>query len=134
MGKESTYSKLEKVLFAWYQKARASGIPVDGTVLWEKSLRIAAAMGIENFSAPNGWISSFKQRHGLVFKKLARESAAVDTNAMDLWFKRLPELLEGYKARDIYNADETGLYVNCLPDWTLALKEEACHGGKSAKE
>jgi hypothetical protein len=28
--KESTYSKLENVLFAWYQQSRASGIPGMG--------------------------------------------------------------------------------------------------------
>jgi hypothetical protein len=70
-GKESTYSKLENVLFTWYQQARASGIPVDVTILLEISLKIAAALGIENFSALNDKISRFKQHHGLVFKKLA---------------------------------------------------------------
>jgi hypothetical protein len=89
---------------------------VDGTILQEKSLEIAAIIEIENFSASNSWISSFKQCHGLVFKKLAGESTAVDTNATDLWFKRLPELLEGYEAWDIYNADEMGLFFNYLPD------------------
>jgi hypothetical protein len=65
---------------------------------------------------------------------LVGESAAVDTNATDLWFERLPELLEGYKAWDSCNADETGLFFNYLPGRTLALKGETCHGGKSAKE
>jgi hypothetical protein len=67
-------------------------------------------MGIENISALNSWISHFKQCHSLVFMKLAGESAAVDTSTMDLWFKRLLELLEGYKAWDIYNADEMGFF------------------------
>jgi hypothetical protein len=109
------------VLFAWYHQARASGIPVDGSILREKSLKIAATMGLENFSASNGWTSCFKQRHGLVFKKSAMESAAVDTNATDLWFERLSKLLEGYKAWDNYNAHETSLFFNCLPGRTLAL-------------
>jgi hypothetical protein len=65
-------------------------------------------------------------------KKLAEESAAVDTNVMGLWSERLPELLEGHKAWNIYNADEMGLFFNCLPDRMPALKGEACHGGKSA--
>jgi hypothetical protein len=65
---------------------------------------------------------------------LTGESAAVDTNATDLWFERLPKLLEGYEVRDIYNADEMGLFFNCLPDRMLALKGETCHGRKSAKE
>jgi hypothetical protein len=108
--------QLENVLVAWYQQAQASGIPVDGTILQEKSLKIATTVGIENFSDSNGWISRFKQCRGLVFKKLAGESAAVDANAMDLWFKRLPELLEVYEVWDTYNGDEMGLLFNCLPD------------------
>jgi hypothetical protein len=88
---------------------------VDGAIPQEKSLKIAATMGIEN-SAWNSWISHMKQCHSLVFKKLAGESFAVDTNTMDLWFKRLPQLLEGCKAWDIGNADEMGLFFNFLPD------------------
>jgi hypothetical protein len=65
---------------------------------------------------------------------LAGKSTAVDTNATDLWFERLPERLEGYEARDIYNADETGFFFNCLPDRKRALKGEICHGEKSVKE
>jgi hypothetical protein len=42
--------------------------------------------------------------------------------------------MEGYEAWDTYNADETGLFFNRLPDWMLALKGETCHAGKSAKE
>jgi hypothetical protein len=51
-----------------------SGIPVYWSILREKSLKIAATVGIENFSDSNGWISHFKKSHGLVFKKLARKS------------------------------------------------------------
>jgi hypothetical protein len=93
---------------------------VDGSILQEKSLKIAATVGIENFSASNGWISCFKQRHGLIFKKLAREGATVDTNIMDLVFERLPEVLEGYEAGDIYNADEMGSF-------SIACQTECWH-------
>jgi hypothetical protein len=39
-------------------------------------------MKIGNFPAPNGGIIHFKQCHRLVFKKLTRESAALDIKAM----------------------------------------------------
>jgi hypothetical protein len=42
--------------------------------------------------------------------------------------------LEGYEPRDVYNADETGLFFNALPDRTLAYKGETCHGGKHSKD
>jgi hypothetical protein len=120
-GKVSTYSELEDVLFAWYHQARALGISVNGSIQRVKFLKMAATMGIENFSASNNWISHFKQLHDLVFEKLAWERAAVDINVTDLWFKRLSEVLEGYEAWDIHNADEMGLFFDCLPDQMLAL-------------
>jgi hypothetical protein len=42
--------------------------------------------------------------------------------------------LEGYEPRDVYNADEMGLFFNVLPDRTLAYKGETCHGGKHSKD
>jgi hypothetical protein len=39
----------------------------------------------------------------------------------------------GYEPRDVYNAEEMGLFFNVLPDRTLVYKEESCHGGKHSK-
>jgi hypothetical protein len=41
-GKEATFAELEMVLFTWYQKARASNIQIDGTILKENAKIIAA--------------------------------------------------------------------------------------------
>nr|CAD7398612.1 unnamed protein product [Timema cristinae] len=41
----------------------------------------------------NNWISCYKQCHGLVFNKLAKDSAAVGPNATDLWLEKLLKLL-----------------------------------------
>jgi hypothetical protein len=46
-SKESTYAELETVLFTWYQQARASTIPIGGTILWEKAKFIAAKLNID---------------------------------------------------------------------------------------
>ena len=67
-------------------------------------------------------------------KKLAGESAEVSVESTDAWLESLPSLLEGYEPRDVYNADETGLFFNVLPDRTLAYKGESCHGGKRSKD
>jgi hypothetical protein len=128
---------LESVLFTWYQQAQASNIPVDGTILRGKAKMIAAQLYIENFTASNGWITRFKDQHGLVHKKLAGKSAAVDSESTEAWLERLPSMLEGYE-RDTriyeYNGDETELFYNVLPDRTLALKGESCHGVKNCKD
>jgi hypothetical protein len=128
-GKESTFAELEMVLFTWYQQARASNIPIDGTILMEKAKIIAVQLNIDYFSVSNGWVSRFKDQHGLVLKKLAGESAEVSVNSTDAWLESLPSLLEGDEPHDVYNADETKLFF-VLPDRTLAYKGESCHGGK----
>jgi RPA family protein len=79
---------------AWYQQARASGIPIDGNILREKAKKVADRMQVDSLAASNGWICRFKDRHGLVYIKLAGESAAVDTDTRDLWLERLPMSLE----------------------------------------
>ena len=47
---------------------------------------------------------------------------------------KLPSLINGYLPRDIYNADETGLYFKALPNKTMTLKNEKCTGGKLSRE
>jgi hypothetical protein len=132
--KESTFAELETMLFTWYRQARASNIPIDGTILREKAKIIAAQLIIDYFSASSGWVSRFKDRHGLVFKQLAGESAEVSVKSTDAWLESLPSLLEGYEPRDVYIADEAGLFFNVFPDRTLAYKGESCHGGKHSKD
>jgi hypothetical protein len=89
------------VLFTWYQQTRASNIPIDGTILREKVKIIAAQLNIEYFSTSSGWLIRFKERHDLVFKKLAGESADVSVKSTDAWLESLPSLLEGYEPRDV---------------------------------
>lgn len=36
--------------------------------------------------------------------------------------------------KNVFNADETGLFFKCLPDRILTFKNEKCHGGKLSKE
>jgi hypothetical protein len=72
--RESTFAELESVPFTWYQQARASNIPVDGTILREKAKMITAQLNTENVTASNGWIARFKDRHGLVYEVLPKSS------------------------------------------------------------
>ena len=45
----------------------------------------------------------------------------------------LPTILSNYSPRDIFNADEFGLFYRALPQKTLHLKGEKCSGGKHSK-
>ncbi|KAK3920484.1 Tigger transposable element-derived protein 6, partial [Frankliniella fusca] len=90
--------------------------------------------GITGFCASNGWLYRFRKRHNVLFTKLHGESADVDEETVSAWKDTiLPNKLEGYAAKDIYNAAECGLFFNVLPDKTLVLDKRDSQGGKTSK-
>ncbi|GFS85783.1 tigger transposable element-derived protein 6 [Trichonephila clavipes] len=102
---------------------------MSGSLLKKK----AKVLGIE-FSASEGWLTNFKKRNGIVFKKMCEESLSVDINVCSKWQNSLSDLIKEYEPRNIFNTDETGLFFKCLPEKTFTFKKEKCHGGKNGKE
>ena len=45
----------------------------------------------------------------------------------------LPTIISNYEPRNIFNADQFGLFYQALPKKTLNLKGEKCSGGKNSK-
>lgn len=132
--KPSEYPKLEECLLKWFSQCRQTNVPISGPILKEKAKMFAAKLGINDFRASEGWLEKFKKRHAINFKKICGESAAVPEDVCIEWKEKLLELIENYESRDVFNADETGLFFKCLPDRTLSFMNEKCHGGKNSKE
>ena len=60
-----------------------------------------------------------------------------DVNQYDVkeWHSSvLPRILKEYQPKDIFNADETGLFYKLLPNKTYTYKGDQCSGGKKSKE
>ena len=73
-------------------------------------------------------------RHNVTFKTVVGKSDSVQPEMVASWFETiLPTILSNYKLEDIFNADEFGLFYQCLPNKTLHLKSEKCSGGKNSK-
>lgn len=129
------YEDIESGLLLWFKGVREKNVPVTGPVLQSKAEEIAKELGFENFSCSSGWVHRFKERHAIVHKRMAGEAASVSEETVESWTTiTLPTLLEGFAPKDVFNADETGLFFKLLPDKTLSFKGEACHGGKLSKD
>ncbi|KAH7979793.1 hypothetical protein HPB49_011088 [Dermacentor silvarum] len=74
----SPHGELEEALLKWFKQARASGVNFDGSVLKEKALEVADLLGIDDFTASNGWISRFRARHGIAYRQVNGEAASVN--------------------------------------------------------
>ncbi|XP_029730316.2 tigger transposable element-derived protein 4-like [Aedes albopictus] len=127
--------RLERAVIIFVSQARQSNIPLSGQIIRQKACQLAEKLGVTDFKGSSGWLFKFLKRHKISFKKLCGESAAVDTSMAKNWMTNvLPEIIREYEAKDIYNADETGLFYKCLPDKTYAFQSETCHGGKYSKQ
>lgn len=125
---------VDQVVYNWFSKARNKAIPISGPLLKQKALEAAGSLKMENFAASNGWLESFCRRHSITFKSICGESAEVNLDDIEDWKTKLPLILKNYSPRDVYNADETGLYYRAMPNKTFALKNENCAGKKAAKQ
>ena len=121
--REGKDNEVDEALKLWFTDARNRGLPCSGPLLRAKAEDLAKNLGKTDFVASDGWLSRWKARHGILYKKMHGEKQDADTEAAEDWRSCvLPELLLTYGPDDIYNADETGLYYRATPDGTLAFK------------
>ena len=67
-------------------------------------------------------------------KIIGGESKSVTKELTSSWSETtLPTILSNYKLENIFNADEFGLFYQCVPDKTYHLKGGKCSGGKKSK-
>ncbi|OQR90439.1 hypothetical protein THRCLA_09341 [Thraustotheca clavata] len=131
------FNHFDQALANWVLE-RHNKVNLTGDAIKEKGRELSAQMGLEGKLAfSNGWLSSFKQRHG--FKKLgvpktvtntsiATMNALMDSNPTalipqvmdfklpdDLTSMHIKELTQHYALKDIFTMDETGLFFRISP-------------------
>ena len=128
------YEDIDKVMWEWFTIARSKNIPVSGRMIQEKAQMYASELGHTEFCGSNGWLERWQKRHNVRLATLSGEAADVDPVVVDDWKKRLESICEGYDLRDIFNADETGLYYRALPSRSMVVRGDEAKGGKKSKE
>ena len=113
---------------------RSQNVPSSGTIILEKASSYAKELNIENVKASDGWLRRRKERRNITFKKISGESNFVTPEMVNASKETsLPTLLSNYDLKDIYNADEFGLFYKCMTNETCQLKSEKSTGRKLSK-
>ena len=95
-----------------------------------RSFREARANDI-SVSGPE-WLEQFKERYGFVSREA--KSMKTDSQAMVSRQHKLHYLKRKHHTSDIYNADETGMFLKLTHDKTLKVKHVNCQAGKRINE
>ena len=73
-------------------------------------------------------------RHGITFKEVSGESEKVTKEMAAPWEETtLPTILARQQLKDIFNADEFGLFYEALPLKSFHFKGKGCSDGKHSK-
>ena len=129
------HKDVDDAVFQLIQNTRASRktLRLNGPLMMEKADILAAKLGHPDFKASQEWLNRFKKRYNILFKAICGESAAVQQEQVDSFMGLITQMrtiLDTYETRNIFNADETGMFWKFLPDKTMAFQGEACQGGK----
>ena len=107
----SDHPELETALLKWFKQILSENIAINSPLIKEKTLQVAKLLDIDSFYASKGWLMWFKNRHGLVFRTVGGEARNVTTENIKEWKKNLSCLFKDYDLKNIFNIDETGLFL-----------------------
>lgn len=128
------FNDLNKMVYETFLKLRENDICVNGTVLKMIGKKVASKLSIKDFCASNGWLDRFKSRHNLLFKNICGETKSADKSSLDEFYSAYDEHVLEYGQRNIFNCDETALFIKNLPSKSFVEKSDSCKGAKQIKE
>nr|XP_042912844.1 tigger transposable element-derived protein 6-like [Parasteatoda tepidariorum] len=133
--REGKSEEIEMALLEWFKNARERRIPISRGILFHKAQDFANLFGDSDFKATDGWLTRWKERNNIVYRKLHGEKQDADFSSAADWVNDVwPTLIKDYKPEQIFNTDETGLFFRALPEHTLLFKNESTGGCKKMKE
>uniref|UniRef100_A0A182SME1 HTH CENPB-type domain-containing protein n=1 Tax=Anopheles maculatus TaxID=74869 RepID=A0A182SME1_9DIPT len=132
-NRSSDYPNLERCLLHWInQRFGAEGAPLEGPPIKAQAKLFSFMLGIDEFSASNGWLDGFKKRHGLTFNR-SQHGVTSERHSTD-WKDFFTNLLDEYEAKDIYSFAVTGLFYKCLPEQIFKYQAKECRDGEDEQK
>lgn len=129
---------LDESLFLWFRQERDRGVPISGPILQEKALSLNKKLGGDpSFTASSGWLTRWKERHGIRQLTVTGEILSGDVVGSENFKVTFKNLIAKHNLSpsQIYNADETGLFYKMLPTKSLASKvDDKAKGHKKSKD
>jgi len=132
------YAGVDDRLRAWLaaiEQLDHKTVPISFGLLQAKAVEIGRALKLDDFRASRGYLRGFLSRTGIKSVKLHGQGGAVDKEAAERGMEVVRKGLEAYRAEDIYNMDETGLFFRSLPSqsYVSAGARREARGIKSMK-
>ncbi|KAI0996512.1 hypothetical protein K3495_g11669 [Podosphaera aphanis] len=117
------WPELDEALALW-QKEKKKSIPITGHLIRQQAIRfwnrLPCYQGMEVPAFSNGWLGSFKKRHGIKSRTQHGEDGSVNEAVVAQQLAQVQELATEYHPDDIYNCDESDLFWKMTPERGLS--------------
>ncbi|KAI1006492.1 hypothetical protein K3495_g1734 [Podosphaera aphanis] len=117
------WPELDEALALW-QKKKEKSIPITGHLIRQQAVsfwnRLPCYQGMEVPAFGNGWLRSFKERHGIKSRPQHGEDGSVNEAVVAQQLAQVQELATEYHPDDIYNCDTSGLFWKMTPERGLS--------------
>ena len=115
------FDKVNTLIWEWFQKAREQNYPLSGPIVQAKATEFAQTLGVVDFKASNGWMTSFKSRHSIKGYAICGEKADVDTNIVDDFITRAPTLSNARYITSLTWRRSLPLFTGGFPELSLMI-------------
>ncbi|XP_055377934.1 tigger transposable element-derived protein 2-like [Condylostylus longicornis] len=96
----------------------------------QKRKFLAAEYGY--FDPNTGWLSRWKKRNNIIFKKAHGEKSAADVDSANYYQSTsIAQILNQYETKNIFNADETALFYKAIPSGSMSFKKDCIYGANT---
>jgi hypothetical protein len=136
MGTRPFYP-VEVLLVKMISDIRSKHITIDQRFLQlmahEIYTLLLSQVGTLQFDRPSfsvGWVYNFRRYWKIDYRQLKGEAGSVNMEQIAGRVEEIKNIIADYRLEDVYNADETGLFLQTLSKWTLG--REKSNGYKSA--
>jgi hypothetical protein len=129
-----TDNKEIKVVWKRFTNASSKNIRISSPMVQSEALTLAKSLRNNQLKVSTAWLDSFK-RHNTVWNGVCGESKHVDESVVSEYKPNmLEELISPYEPKNIYNADETGLFFGYYQQNHSQLREKSVPGAKCPKK
>ena len=128
---------LEEAVTKVFVQQRSCGVKVREIAIQDGAQKLARYMRITDFTASDGWLWRFRNMHEIGNKVLHGEATSAPTEDVEPFRPKVNKLIqdEGLLISQVYNTNESSLFLRCLPRNTQAFKDEKnIHREKMSKE
>lgn len=133
--KRPIYEELEKAMTKWISQQRYfDGATITGPIIVSKAKYFFDLLGLTgSFNASSGWLTGFKNRHGIKERGSAEETNRDRTQTAEEFRLSIENLTvsEELSPNQIYNVEESGLLWRCFPSSLESQTSSQDHHNKA---